>query len=249
MINRPRPDSNRRIPDLQSGPLVHLGTRPRNSNVIDDRRVLQAVRRASRQQPQAATAVSWSQLSSNGVDRSSICDSTELVEVLVTSYFPTGSGGRYVPASTCSRYRSRSSRAAATCWGLNFTFARAGFAFFSGSASTFGSSRGGSQPGGPNCTRRGAIGCLRGLGVPPERFGGRNPLAHHGVHGEHGGNSLVVLTFSVHSVCSVVTFVRTSWCLRFVSCFVLRISRFPRVARSPSTPSHAPCTSAAGACR
>src|SRR4051812_43640220 len=26
---RPRPDSNRRIPDLQSGPLVHLGTRPR----------------------------------------------------------------------------------------------------------------------------------------------------------------------------------------------------------------------------
>lgn len=28
--NRPRPDSNRRIADLQSAPLDHLGTRPKN---------------------------------------------------------------------------------------------------------------------------------------------------------------------------------------------------------------------------
>src|SRR5262245_47899923 len=32
--DRPRPDSNRRITDLQSVPLVHLGTRPRFSDNI-----------------------------------------------------------------------------------------------------------------------------------------------------------------------------------------------------------------------
>ena len=92
---RPRSDSNRRITDLQSVPLVHLGTRPRFSDNIAVLHVRQVRARTGSAGPQTGyAALSMYQMKGHCFCCSMMIATMELISAISSANPPSARGRR-----------------------------------------------------------------------------------------------------------------------------------------------------------